>query len=54
LSLQGKLNNPADEDIRTAMLRHKDAGQLRGFTDAYAKTQPDRIFAKEDEDEEQK
>jgi hypothetical protein len=50
-SAQGKLTNPADEDIRVAILRHQDGGQFSGFTEAYAKTQPQRIFATEEEEE---
>eukprot|EP00884_Botryococcus_braunii_P018671 jgi/Botrbrau1/5488/Bobra.27_1s0027.2 len=48
---QGKLTNPADEDIRVAILRHQDGGQFSGFTEAYAKTQPQRIFATEEQEE---
>ena len=39
-------------DPREAILRHKDAGkELAPWTAAYAKTQPERIFAEPEEDE---
>lgn len=54
--LQGKLNNPRDEDIRAKILRHETADDKTSqlFTKAYAKTQPTRIFAEEEEEEEWK
>ena len=54
--LQGKLNNPRDEDIRTKILRHEDPKDKTTslFSRAYAKTQPQRIYAEDDEDEEGK
>ena len=46
------LKNPKEEDIRASILRHTDTGDQFGtFTKAYAKTQPERIFAKDDEEE---
>ena len=44
---QGMLRNPAEEDIRASILRHadKEGDQFSTFTKAYAKTQPERIFA---------
>ena len=50
---QGQLKNPADEDVRASILRHagKEDAFTR-FTDAYAKTQPERIFAQEEEEDE--
>ena len=53
-SLQGMLRNPAEEDIRASILRHadKEGDQFSTFTKAYAKTQPERIFAEEEKDEE--
>ncbi len=54
-SQQGMLRNPAEEDIRASILRHadKEGDQFSTFTKAYAKTQPERIFAEEDKDEEE-
>ena len=51
---QGMLRNPAEEDIRASILRHadKEGDQFSTFTKAYAKTQPERIFAEEEKDEE--
>ena len=48
------LRKPEDEDIRAAILRHagKEGDQFDKFTSAYAKTQPERIFAEEEEGEE--
>ena len=51
---QGLLRNPAEEDIRASILRHadKEGDQFSTFTKAYAKTQPERIFAEEEKDDE--
>ena len=51
--LQGMLRNPAEEDIRASILRHadKEGDQFSTFTRAYAQTQPERIFAEEEKDE---
>lgn len=44
------LRNPAEEDIRASILRHAGKeDQFNQFTKAYEKTQPERIFAKEEE-----
>ncbi|CAL8470106.1 g9648 [Coccomyxa elongata] len=52
LKNQGMLRNPADEDIRASILRHAGKeDQFNQFTKAYEKTQPERIFAKEEEEE---
>lgn len=52
LAGQGMLRNPADEDIRASILRHAGKeDQFNQFTKAYEKTQPERIFAKEEEEE---
>lgn len=48
--IQGMLRNPAEEDIRASILRHAGKeDQFNQFTKAYEKTQPERIFAKEEE-----
>lgn len=54
LWLQGMLRNPAEEDIRASILRHadKEGDQFSTFTKAYAKTQPERILAEEEKEEE--
>lgn len=51
--MQGKLNNPKDEDIRAKILRHEDPEDKASslFSRAYAKTQPKRIYAEPDEEE---
>ena len=51
---QGMLRKPEDEDIRAAILRHagKEGDQFDKFTRAYAQTQPERILAEEEEDDE--
>ena len=51
---QGKLNNPKDEDIRAKILRHENPEDQKSslFSRAYAKTQPTRIYAEPDEQEE--
>lgn len=50
---QGMLRKPEDEDIRASILRHagKEDDQFNTFTRAYAQTQPQRIFAEEEEEE---
>ncbi len=54
VALQGKLNNPRDEDIRSKILRHEDPKDKSAslFSRAYAKTQPNRIYAEPEEEEE--
>ena len=54
--MQGKLNNPKDEDIRAKILRHEGARDKTSelFSKAYAKTQPNRILAEEEEEETKK
>ena len=53
--LQGKLNDPKEEDIRAKILRHGNAADKSGalFSKAYEKTQPTRIYAEPDEEEEE-
>jgi len=52
LFLQGKLQNPAEEDIRASILRHGGKEDtFSQFTKAYEKTQPQRIFAEEEKEE---
>jgi len=48
------LRKPEDEDIRASILRHagKEGDQFDKFTRAYAQTQPERILAEEEEDDE--
>ncbi len=50
--LQGMLKNPAEEDIRAAILRHEaHADEFAAHTAAYNKTQPKKIFAEEEKEE---
>ena len=53
--LQGKLNNPKEEDIRAKILRHGNAADKSSapFSKAYEKTQPTRKYAEPDEEEEE-
>ncbi len=53
-ALQGLLKNPAEEDIRSAILRHGDAAkqEFGAHLKAYAQTQPKPVFAKDEEEEE--
>lgn len=54
LKNQGKIKKPEEEDIRASILRH--AGQedeYAEFTKAYQATQPKRIYAKPDDDNEE-
>lgn len=49
--LQGMLKNPAEEDIRAAILRHQEhADEFKAHTAAYDKTQPVKIFAEEEKE----
>lgn len=54
LKSQGLLKNPAEEDIRSAILRHGDAAkqEFGAHLKAYAQTQPKPVFAKDEEEEE--
>ena len=48
------LKNPAEEDIRAAILRHQgQADEFNAHTAAYNKTQPVKIFAEEEKEEEE-
>ena len=48
------LQNPKEEDIRSAILRHADkADEFATHTAAYNKTQPTKIFAEETEEEQE-
>ena len=48
------LKNPAEEDIRAAILRHQgQADEFKAHTAAYNKTQPVKIFAEEEKEEEE-
>lgn len=52
--LQGMLKNPAEEDIRAAILRHQEhADEFSAHTAAYNKTQPVKIFAEEEKEPEE-
>lgn len=52
LKHHGLLKNPKDEDIRASILRHEGkVDEFSRFTDAYAATQPERLYAKPDEEE---
>ncbi len=52
LKNQGMLKNPAEEDVRAAILRHADKqDKFSAFTAAYAKTQPTPIFQHDTESE---
>lgn len=55
LKQQGGLSNPKEEDARAAFLRHagKTGDEIERFTSAYNKTQPDRIFHEDEEEEEE-
>lgn len=51
---RGDLKNPAEEDVRASILRHADkTSDFSRFTDAYTKTQPEKIYAVEEEGEEE-
>ena len=54
--LQGKLQNPKEEDIRSKILRHGAEGDEKSelFSRAYKETQPTRIFAEPEDEEEEK
>lgn len=52
LKNHGMLKNPAEEDIRAAILRHEaHADEFAAHTAAYNKTQPKKIFAEEEKEE---
>ena len=52
--MQGMLKNPAEEDIRAAILRHQEhADEFSTHTAAYNKTQPVNIFAEEEKEPEE-
>lgn len=52
--VQGMLKNPAEEDIRAAILRHEaHADEFKAHTAAYNKTQPTKIFAEEEKEEQE-
>lgn len=52
--MQGMLKNPAEEDIRAAILRHQEhADEFSTHTAAYNKTQPVKIFAEEEKEPEE-
>lgn len=54
LKNHGMLKNPAEEDIRAAILRHEaHADEFKAHTAAYNKTQPTKIFAEEDKEEQE-
>jgi WD repeat-containing protein 70 len=54
LKHQGMLKNPAEEDVRASILRHAGKeDEFSAFTAAYAKTQPQRIYATGGSDGEQ-
>jgi hypothetical protein len=51
---QGQLKNPAEEDVRASILRHADKeDEFSRFTEAYQKTQPTRMYASEENEEEE-
>jgi len=51
---RGDLKNPADEDVRASILRHADnEGEFSRYTEAYAHTQPTRLYAVEEEQEQE-
>ncbi len=48
------LKNPAEEDIRAAILRHEaHADEFKAHTAAYNKTQPNKIFAEEEKEDQE-
>ena len=50
---KGMLKNPAEEDVRASILRHAGKeDEFHRWTVAYAATQPTKIFAEDDQDEE--
>lgn len=54
LKNQGQLKNPAEEDVRASILRHAGKeDEFSRFTSAYKETQPERLYAKEDEEDEE-
>lgn len=54
LKKHGMLHNPDEEqDVRAAILRHGNDQMFSAHTAAYAQTQPERILAQPDEDEDQ-
>lgn len=50
---QGQLKNPGEEDVRASILRHAGKeDEMSLFTKAYASTQPKKIYAEPEEDDE--
>ena len=48
------MRKPEDEDVRAKILRHEGTSeQFKHFTAAYSKTQPQAIYAPDDQEEEQ-
>lgn len=53
LKHQGQLKNPGEEDVRASILRHAGKEDVFSrFTEAYAATQPEKIYAAPEEEEE--
>lgn len=54
LKQQGGLKPPSEEDARQAFLRHADKKEdaFSRFTEAYRSTQPTRVYAEEEDEEE--
>lgn len=53
MKTQGLLKKPVDEDVRASILRHAGKeGEFSRLTAVYEKTQPEKIFAVEEEEEE--
>ena len=51
---KGELKNPAEEDVRASILRHAgNEDEFSRFTDAYQKTQPERLYAAEPSDDDE-
>jgi WD40 repeat protein len=50
---QGTLKNPNEEDVRASILRHHGKeDEMSRFTSAYEQTQPKKIYAEEEEEDE--
>ena len=50
---QGEIKNPGEEDVRASILRHAGKeDEFLAYTAAYAKTQPERLYAVEESEEE--
>ncbi|KAK9788441.1 hypothetical protein WJX73_007451 [Symbiochloris irregularis] len=55
LKNHGLMRKPEDEDVRAKILRHEGTSeQFKQFTAAYNKTQPQAMYAPEEEEEEEK